>query len=187
MEHRRRDRRGRAHHHRVDARPSKSEWSHTWLHDGMNFGVGLPNVGEFADPVLLVELAVAAEAAGWDGFFVWDHLLYDDARPGAVEPWSVIAAGRGCNASHADRRARHRGSAAAARVVGATGRDGRFAVAAVAACSGRAWARGLTNTRSSGRTRRWPSAADDSTRPSKSSHRCGHRGRSPRGGVLHRE
>jgi alkanesulfonate monooxygenase SsuD/methylene tetrahydromethanopterin reductase-like flavin-dependent oxidoreductase (luciferase family) len=40
----------------------------------------------------LVELAVAAEAAGWDGFFVWDHLLYDDARPGAVEPWSIVAA-----------------------------------------------------------------------------------------------
>ena len=58
----------------------------------MNFGVGLPNVGEFADPALLVELAVAAEGAGWDGFFLWDHLLYDDPRAGAVEPWSVIAA-----------------------------------------------------------------------------------------------
>jgi alkanesulfonate monooxygenase SsuD/methylene tetrahydromethanopterin reductase-like flavin-dependent oxidoreductase (luciferase family) len=58
----------------------------------MNFGVDLPNVGDFADPGLLVELAVAAEAAGWDGFFVWDHLLYDDPRAGAVEPWSVVAA-----------------------------------------------------------------------------------------------
>jgi alkanesulfonate monooxygenase SsuD/methylene tetrahydromethanopterin reductase-like flavin-dependent oxidoreductase (luciferase family) len=61
------------------------------LHEIVNVAVGVPNVGEFADPVLLVELAVAAEAAGWDGFFVWDHLLYDDGL-GAVEPWSVIAA-----------------------------------------------------------------------------------------------
>ncbi len=35
--------------------------------------VGVPNVGPFGDPLLLVELAVAAEEHGWDGFFVWDH------------------------------------------------------------------------------------------------------------------
>ena len=51
--------------------------------------VGVPNVGPFGDPLLLVELAVAAEEHGWDGFFVWDHLLYHDqgwdvADPGAV-------------------------------------------------------------------------------------------------------
>ena len=32
--------------------------------------VGVPNVGPFGDPLLLVELAVAAEEHGWDGFFV---------------------------------------------------------------------------------------------------------------------
>lgn len=58
----------------------------------MKFGVGAPNVGEFAHPRLLVEMAQQAEAAGWDGFFLWDHLLYRPERPGAVEPWSVIAA-----------------------------------------------------------------------------------------------
>ena len=58
----------------------------------MKFGVGVPNVGEFAHPRLLVEMAQHAEAAGWDGFFLWDHLLYRPERPGAVEPWSVIAA-----------------------------------------------------------------------------------------------
>src|SRR6266436_3610886 len=36
--------------------------------------VGVPNVGLFGDPLLLVELAVAAEEHGWDGFSVWDHL-----------------------------------------------------------------------------------------------------------------
>ena len=58
----------------------------------MNFGLGVPNVGNFADPGLLVDLASAAETSGWDGFFVWDHLLYNKPRAGAVEPWSVLAA-----------------------------------------------------------------------------------------------
>lgn len=58
----------------------------------MNFGVGVPNVGVFADPDLLIELAKKAETSGWDGFFLWDHLLYSNPEPGAVEPWSVIGA-----------------------------------------------------------------------------------------------
>src|SRR5262249_23975277 len=33
--------------------------------------IGVPNVGSFGDPTLLVNLAVAAEEHGWDGFFVW--------------------------------------------------------------------------------------------------------------------
>jgi alkanesulfonate monooxygenase SsuD/methylene tetrahydromethanopterin reductase-like flavin-dependent oxidoreductase (luciferase family) len=58
----------------------------------VKFGVGVPNVADFADPVLLVDLAGETEAAGWDGFFVWDHLLYRPERPGAVDAWTVIAA-----------------------------------------------------------------------------------------------
>ncbi len=58
----------------------------------MHYGVGVPNVGEFADPNLLVELAQETESGGWDGFFVWDHLLSSAPEPGAVEPWTVIAA-----------------------------------------------------------------------------------------------
>jgi alkanesulfonate monooxygenase SsuD/methylene tetrahydromethanopterin reductase-like flavin-dependent oxidoreductase (luciferase family) len=46
----------------------------------MRFGVGLPTVGEFGDPAALVDLAVAADQAGWDGVFFWDHLL--SAEPG---------------------------------------------------------------------------------------------------------
>lgn len=42
----------------------------------MRFAIGLPNVGEYGDPQVLLELAVAAEQAGWDGVNVWDHLLY---------------------------------------------------------------------------------------------------------------
>jgi alkanesulfonate monooxygenase SsuD/methylene tetrahydromethanopterin reductase-like flavin-dependent oxidoreductase (luciferase family) len=58
----------------------------------MDFGLGVPNVGIFADPGLPVDLASTAEASGWDGPFVWDHLVYDSPQPGVVEPWSVIAA-----------------------------------------------------------------------------------------------
>ncbi len=54
--------------------------------------VGVPNVGPFGDPSLLVELAVAAEEHGWDGFFVWDHLLYHDQRWDVTDPVAVIAA-----------------------------------------------------------------------------------------------
>ena len=36
------------------------------------------------DPQLLAELAVEAEQAGWDGFWVWDHVQWsgeDDGQP----------------------------------------------------------------------------------------------------------
>ena len=51
-------------------------------------------MGPFGDPLLLVELAVAAEerGAGWDGFFVWDHLLYHQQRWDVADPVAVIAA-----------------------------------------------------------------------------------------------
>lgn len=56
----------------------------------MRFGISIPN---FADPVRLVEVARAAEAGGWDGFFLWDHLVVDrDAPPPISEPWTVLAA-----------------------------------------------------------------------------------------------
>ena len=57
----------------------------------MRFAVGLPNVREYADPRLLVEFAVGAETAGWDGIFVWDHLLYREGAA-AINPWVTTAA-----------------------------------------------------------------------------------------------
>ena len=50
------------------------------------------DVGTFGDPALLVDLAVAAEEHGWDGFFVWDHQLYWDPRWAVADPVVVIAA-----------------------------------------------------------------------------------------------
>src|SRR5580692_8444584 len=58
----------------------------------LSCAVGVPNVGTFGDPSVLVELAVAAEEHGWDGFFVWDHLLYWDPEWAVADPVVVIAA-----------------------------------------------------------------------------------------------
>jgi alkanesulfonate monooxygenase SsuD/methylene tetrahydromethanopterin reductase-like flavin-dependent oxidoreductase (luciferase family) len=54
--------------------------------------VGVPNVGAFGDPLLLVELAEAAEEHGWDGFFLWDHQLWHDPGWEVADPVVVIAA-----------------------------------------------------------------------------------------------
>jgi len=41
----------------------------------MRFGVYVPTFGEY-DVEVLAQLAREAEAAGWDGFFIWDHLAW---------------------------------------------------------------------------------------------------------------
>jgi alkanesulfonate monooxygenase SsuD/methylene tetrahydromethanopterin reductase-like flavin-dependent oxidoreductase (luciferase family) len=52
--------------------------------------VNLPNMG---DPAALVELATTAEAAGWDGVFLWDHVVYDDrSELPTFDPWVVLGA-----------------------------------------------------------------------------------------------
>lgn len=40
----------------------------------MKYGIYLPNFGPFGDARTLAELATNAEKAGWDGFFIWDHI-----------------------------------------------------------------------------------------------------------------
>jgi alkanesulfonate monooxygenase SsuD/methylene tetrahydromethanopterin reductase-like flavin-dependent oxidoreductase (luciferase family) len=57
----------------------------------VRFGLDLTIFGEMADPALLVDFAQEAEAAGWDGFFLWDHLVTaHDSR--VTDPWMVLAA-----------------------------------------------------------------------------------------------
>jgi alkanesulfonate monooxygenase SsuD/methylene tetrahydromethanopterin reductase-like flavin-dependent oxidoreductase (luciferase family) len=56
----------------------------------MQFAINTPNYGRFADPRMLVDSARLAEAAGWDGFFVWDHLLAGDEDVG--DTWIALAA-----------------------------------------------------------------------------------------------
>jgi alkanesulfonate monooxygenase SsuD/methylene tetrahydromethanopterin reductase-like flavin-dependent oxidoreductase (luciferase family) len=50
----------------------------------MRYAMFLPNFGPFGDPTVLAELAAETEGAGWDGFFIWDHILFDDGDPQAV-------------------------------------------------------------------------------------------------------
>lgn len=63
----------------------------------MKFGFYTPNSGATSDPVLVLELARRAEAAGWDGFFLWDHLTA--WRPPISDPWVML----GAVAAHTER------------------------------------------------------------------------------------
>jgi len=57
---------------------------------GMRFGISIPN---FAEPEALLQVARDTEQGGWDGFFLWDHVLVDvGAPPPVCEPWTVLAA-----------------------------------------------------------------------------------------------
>jgi alkanesulfonate monooxygenase SsuD/methylene tetrahydromethanopterin reductase-like flavin-dependent oxidoreductase (luciferase family) len=58
----------------------------------LSFAVGLPNVRDYADPRLLISLAEDAEAAGWDGAFIWDHIAREeDAAIPATDPWVAMS------------------------------------------------------------------------------------------------
>jgi alkanesulfonate monooxygenase SsuD/methylene tetrahydromethanopterin reductase-like flavin-dependent oxidoreductase (luciferase family) len=57
----------------------------------MRHGICLANIGSFSDPQVPLELAVVAEANGWDGVFIWDHLAFVWGAP-AADPWTVLAA-----------------------------------------------------------------------------------------------
>jgi alkanesulfonate monooxygenase SsuD/methylene tetrahydromethanopterin reductase-like flavin-dependent oxidoreductase (luciferase family) len=58
----------------------------------MPYAVGLPNVGDYGDPPLLVELARLAESAGWDGVFIWDHVAYRQRGWPVADPYMTLAA-----------------------------------------------------------------------------------------------
>jgi probable F420-dependent oxidoreductase len=58
----------------------------------VRFGVHLPLFEQFSDPRLVAELARDAENAGWDGFFLWDHMLWSDLWLPTADPWVVLAA-----------------------------------------------------------------------------------------------
>ena len=56
----------------------------------MQYGLSIPNLGETWQPRTLADLARRAEDAGWDGFFVWDHILFDSLP--TADPWIALAA-----------------------------------------------------------------------------------------------
>ena len=59
----------------------------------MFYGVHVQNSGAFGDPRTLAQMAHDAEDAGWDGFFIWDHLVYAVNQTGPVtDPTVALAA-----------------------------------------------------------------------------------------------
>ncbi|HEY7072955.1 MAG TPA: LLM class flavin-dependent oxidoreductase [Acidimicrobiales bacterium] len=56
----------------------------------MRTAVSLP---PFTDPATLVAMAVDAEQAGWDGVFLWDHVvLFPEMNLDVHNPWVVLGA-----------------------------------------------------------------------------------------------
>jgi alkanesulfonate monooxygenase SsuD/methylene tetrahydromethanopterin reductase-like flavin-dependent oxidoreductase (luciferase family) len=54
--------------------------------------IDIPPFGELSDPRVLAGLAAAAEENGWDGFFVWDHIVHRSPLRGVADPWVALAA-----------------------------------------------------------------------------------------------
>ncbi len=57
----------------------------------MRCAVWVPNFGAFADASLIADLAARSEAAGWDGWFLWDHVVHLTGAEPAVDPWMALA------------------------------------------------------------------------------------------------
>src|SRR6266581_5786086 len=57
----------------------------------VHYGICLANIGTYSDPRVGVRVAEAAEASGWDGVFIWDHLAFVWGPP-AADPWITLAA-----------------------------------------------------------------------------------------------
>jgi alkanesulfonate monooxygenase SsuD/methylene tetrahydromethanopterin reductase-like flavin-dependent oxidoreductase (luciferase family) len=61
----------------------------------VHFSINIPNFGDFADAHTVAKVATAAEAAGWDALFVWDHVVHDkQQRLGQPfgDPWILLTA-----------------------------------------------------------------------------------------------
>ena len=61
----------------------------------MHFSINIPNFGDFADARTVAKVGTAAEAAGWDALFVWDHVVHDKRmRRGQPfgDPWMLLTA-----------------------------------------------------------------------------------------------
>jgi alkanesulfonate monooxygenase SsuD/methylene tetrahydromethanopterin reductase-like flavin-dependent oxidoreductase (luciferase family) len=56
----------------------------------MRYAVSIP---VFTNPATILEMATAAEQAGWDAVFVWDHLRWDvSSHLDVQDPWALLAA-----------------------------------------------------------------------------------------------
>lgn len=61
----------------------------------MRFSINIPNFGDFAGAGTVATVAAAAEQAGWDALFVWDHVGHDKCRRQGQpfgDPWMLLTA-----------------------------------------------------------------------------------------------
>ncbi len=59
----------------------------------VKYALHVPNFGPFGDVDALVALAADAEASGWDGFFLWDHVLFAEPdRNAHADVWVALTA-----------------------------------------------------------------------------------------------
>lgn len=59
------------------------------MHHALSF---MPS-GDMADPRVVADVAAAAEEGGWDGVFLWDHVLRAEPEPQNIaDPWICLAA-----------------------------------------------------------------------------------------------
>lgn len=58
----------------------------------MKRGLFIAPFDELVDPRLLAELAAGAEARGWDGIFLWDHVRYRAPVEAVADPWVALSA-----------------------------------------------------------------------------------------------
>jgi alkanesulfonate monooxygenase SsuD/methylene tetrahydromethanopterin reductase-like flavin-dependent oxidoreductase (luciferase family) len=58
----------------------------------MRSGLFLPIFDALANPSVVARLSAEAEEAGWDGFFVWDHVRWREPVVGVADAWITLAA-----------------------------------------------------------------------------------------------
>ena len=57
----------------------------------MQHGVFVAPFGPLADPHRLLDLAVTVEESGWDGLFLWDHVLRPESNE-ILDTWVTLGA-----------------------------------------------------------------------------------------------
>lgn len=59
----------------------------------MRYGLTVINFWRLGEPRMIQQIARSAEAAGWDGLFVWDHVSATWERSGVAifDPWTILA------------------------------------------------------------------------------------------------
>ncbi|MFL5861615.1 MAG: LLM class flavin-dependent oxidoreductase [Solirubrobacteraceae bacterium] len=55
-------------------------------------GIFIAPFDELVEPRTVADLAAAAEEDGWDGLFVWDHIVYRAPVRAVADPWIVLSA-----------------------------------------------------------------------------------------------